>query len=180
MVLVIVIAVIMMMNLLVEQLTSGYMMLVQASGRIKLYTTCLGIGNGARCLLVLILLSCGLPLIPTLWVGWFLPFFILNQMRVWFAKRAIGTSIREYVRALLVPAAFIVGGSFAFSFGFKALAGDAIWAILACALANFGVVAALTWTFIGAEERHVLIAKAWAAWAQMAPARIRNRSTGAS
>ncbi len=174
------IAVIMMMNLLAEQLTSGYMMLVQASGRIKLYTTCLGIGNGARCLLVLILLSRGVPLLPTLWLGWFLPFFILNQMRVWFAKRAIGISIREYVRALLVPAVFIVGGSFAFSFGFKALAGDAIWAILACAAANVGVVAALTWTFVGAEERKALLAKALAARARVAAARRRAASTDQS
>ncbi len=165
------IAVIMMMNLLAERFTAGYMMLVHASGRIKLYTTCLGIGNAGRCFLVLFLLLGGFPLIPTLWLGWFLPFFILNQLRVWFARRAIGISGRQYFRAVFFPLAFIGGGSFAFSFGFKALAGEAVGAILAGTAANAGVVAALTWALIGAEERRFLGAKLAAAWARVAPAR---------
>lgn len=164
------IAVIMMMNLLVERFTAGYMMLVHASGRIKLYTTCLGIGNGARCLLVLGLLFWKIPLIPTLWLGWFLPFFILNQMRVWFAKRAIGISVRQYFRAVFIPLAGIGGGSFAFSFGFKAWAGDAVWAMLTGAAANAGVVAALLWLLIGSEERRMLRAKLSSAWAQVTAA----------
>jgi O-antigen/teichoic acid export membrane protein len=161
------IAVIMMMNLLAERITAGYMMLVHASGRIQLYTTCLGIGNGLRCLLVFLLLLGGLPLIPTLWLGWFLPFVILNQMRVWFAKRAIGISVRQYFRTVFIPLAFIGSGSFAFSFGFKALAGDAVWAILAGTAANAGVVAALMWMLIGSDERRVLRAKFASAWATM-------------
>ena len=162
------IAVIMMMNLLAERITAGYMMLVHASGRIKLYTTCLGIGNGLRCLLVFLLLLWGLPLIPTLWLGWFLPFFILNQMRIWFAKRAIGISVRQYIRTVFIPLAFIGSGSFAFSFGFKALAGDAVWVILAGTAANAAVVAGLMWMLIGSEERRVLRAKFASAWAKMA------------
>lgn len=158
------IAVIMILNLLVERLTSGYMMLVQASGRIKMYTTCLGIGNGARCLLVLILLLDGVPLIPALWLGWFLPFLILNQMRVWFAKQAVGVSVREYFRVVLVPLALMGGGSFAFCFGFKELAGEAVWAILTGSAANAGLVGALLWLLIGPTERRFLGAKLGAAW----------------
>lgn len=160
------ISVIMMMNLLAERFTSGYMMLVHASGRIKLYTTCLGIGNGARCLLVLLLLLKGVPLIPTLWLGWFLPFLILNQMRVWFARQAIGVSLREYFRIVFVPLVLIGAGSFAFCFGFKALAGDAIWAVLTGSAANAGVVATLLWLLMGTAGRQVLRAKLAAAWSR--------------
>lgn len=163
------IAVIMIMNLLAERLTSGYMMLVQASGRIKLYTTCLGIGNGARCLLVLLLLFWGVPLLPSLWLGWFLPFLLLNQMRVGFAKLAVGVSVRQYLRDIFGPLILIGAGSFGFSFGFKALAGDAVWAILACTAANVGVTTTLTWLLIGPNERRMLAAKIGAAWARLAP-----------
>lgn len=161
------ISIIMMMNLLAERFTAGYMMLVHASGRIKLYTTCLGVGNGARCLLVLGLLLAGVPLIPTLWLGWFLPFLVLNQMRVGFAKLAIGISVRQYVRAVFAPLVAIGAGAFAFSFGFKALAGDAAGAILAGTAGNAGVVAALTWLFIGTEERNLIRAKLAAARARI-------------
>ena len=161
------ISVIMMMNLLAERFTAGYMMLVHASGRIKLYTTCLGIGNGARCLLVLGLLLAGVPLIPTLWLGWFLPFLVLNQMRVGFAKLAIGISVRQYLRAVFAPLVGIGAGSFAFSFGFQALAGDSVGAILAGTAGNAGVVAALTWLLIGSAERAVLRAKLAAAWSRI-------------
>lgn len=161
------IAVIMIMNLLVERLTSGYMMLVQASGKIKLYTTCLGIGNGSRCLLVFLLLLLDVPLIPTLWLGWFLPFLILNQMRIWFAKLAIGVSGKQYWHTVFTPLLFIGTGSFAFSFGFKALAGDAVWLILAGAAANAVVVGTLFWLLIGSAERRFLGGKFLAAWSQI-------------
>lgn len=168
------ISVIMMMNLLVERLTVGYMMLVQASGRIKLYTTCLGIGNGGRCLVVLILLHGGIPLIPSLWLGWFLPFFILNQMRIWFARRAVGISVRQYLRIVFFPLAAMGGGSFAFVFGFRALAGESILSILFCAAANAVVVGALMWGLIGAEEREILALKFRTAWTRMARPVVRG------
>jgi Na+-driven multidrug efflux pump len=161
------IVVIMMMNLLVERLTVGYMMLVQASGRIKLYMTCLGIGNGSRCFLVLALLLHHVPLIPALWLGWFLPWFVLNQMRIGFAKRAIGISMRQYVRHVFLPLTAISGGSFAFSFGFRTLAGGSVWAILACAAANTVVVAGLMWALIGAGEREVLASKIRRVWIRL-------------
>jgi len=153
------IAVIMIMSLLAERMTVGYMMLVQASGKIKLYTTCLGIGNGGRCLVVLLLLTYGVPLIPTLWIGWFLPFFILNQMRIGFAKQATGVSVRQYLRCVFIPLAIIASGSFGFSFLFRMYAGNSIPAILCCSAMNVIVVAGLMWASIGSNERGVLVSK---------------------
>lgn len=172
------IVVIMLMNLLVERLTVGYMMLVQASGRIKLYMTCLGFGNSARCFLVLALLLGKVPLIPALWLGWFLPWLVLNQMRIWFAKKAIGVSIRQYARHVLMPLAIISSGSFAFSFGFRVLAGDSVWAILACSAANGLVVAGLMWGLIGPDERALLSSKIRMGWTRLTQG-SRSASRGA-
>ena len=153
------ICVIMLMNLLVEKVTAGYMMLVQASGKIKLYTTALGIGNGMRCLAVLLLLWAEVPLIPTLWVGWFLPFFILNQMRVGFAKRAVGVSIRDYLLLVLLPACVVCTVSFGVSFVVKAVAGASIGAIFFCGLLNCAIVVGMLWLVVGPVERQVLKSK---------------------
>lgn len=174
------IVVIMMMNLLVERLTVGYMMLVQASGRIKLYMTCLGIGNGSRCFLVLAMLLNDIPLISALWLGWFLPWFVLNQMRIWFAKQAIGVSIRQYVRHVFAPLAVIISGSFAFSFGFRTLFGRSLWAILGCSTANIFVVAGLMWALIGSKEREILASKIRIGWAGLIQwaSRVNNDTTG--
>lgn len=153
------IAVIMIMNMLAERMTVGYMMLVHASGKIRVYTTCLGIGNGGRCLVVLLLLMCGIPLIPTLWIGWFLPFFILNQMRIGFAKQALDVSVRQYLRCVFIPLVAIASSSFGFSFLFKMYAGSSILAILFCSVVNVILVAGLMWGAIGPDERGVLILK---------------------
>jgi len=157
------ILVIMMLNLLAERMTVGYSMLVQATGRIKRFTTFLGIGNAGRCATVLALLVHGLPLIPTLWLGWFLPYVILNQMRVWFANRILGISIRQYLRRVFAPLLLIAGGSFAFSFGFKALAGESVWTILTCSALNAVIVGSLVWSVSGPEERRHLLSKLMAA-----------------
>ena len=118
-------------------------------------------------MLVLLLLLLDVPLIPTLWLGWFLPFLILNQMRIWFAKLAIGVSGKQYWHTVFTPLLFIGTGSFAFSFGFKALAGDAVWLILAGAAANAVVVGTLFWLLIGSAERRFLGGKFLAAWSQI-------------
>ena len=153
------ICVVMLINMLGEKVTSGYMMLVQASGRIKLYSTVLGIGNGMRCFAVLVLLWVGAPLIPTLWAGWFLPFFILNQMRVGFAWQAVGVSIRDYLLHVLLPACVIGCVAFGSSFVIRDLAGTSIGAILFCGFLNIAVVTGMLWIVVGSGERQVLASK---------------------
>ena len=155
------IAVIMMASLLVERVTVGYYMLVTASGRIKVYTTTLGIGNAGRCFIVLALLWWGLPLIPTLWLGLFLPLFILNQCRVLFAKYTLGAqvSIRHYLKKILLPVSAMSLISIMFSFSFKTLYGDGVFAMLMCLTINILIVAILFWLLVGSDERKILLSK---------------------
>jgi len=146
---------------LAERVTMGYVMLMTACGRIKKYMIVFGVVNGMRCLAVFVLLWGGVSLIPALWMGWFLPLFVLTQVRVWLEKRALGAavSVRYYVTEVLIPICAMGVASFAFSFGFKAWHGDSIPMILLCVIGNAITVALLFWLVIGASERNVLLCK---------------------
>lgn len=170
------ICVIMLMNLLVEKVTSGYMMLVNASGRIKLYSTVLGIGSGMRCGAVIVLLLLDVPLIPSLWIGWFAPFLVLNQMRVVFAKRAIHISIRDYLARVLLPTGVVAGCAFASSYLMKHLLGSSVLSILAAGLLNCTVVGISLWLVLGTKERQVLKGKVRTAFARLVAGYIGHRS----
>ena len=161
------ITVIMIACLLSDCMSNGYVMLIQASGRIKAYIVTLGSVNIGRCLAVFILLWLGVPLIPTLWLGWFLPFFMATQSRVWFVRRVLGhiVSIRHYFMQIWIPVFLMIAASFVFSFGFKALFGDTIPAMLLCLAGNVVLVATLFWIIIDANERSVIRAKISAAYA---------------
>jgi len=167
------ITVVMMLNLFVDRLTAGYMMLVHASGRIKVYITCLGIANGGRCLMVLLLLLGGIPLIITLWLGWFFPFLIITQARVWFARRVVGVSIRQYVKKVLIPLLIMAVASVAFTFSFKFFIGTTVLAILLCGALNVGFVGVLMWVLIGADERKVIASKMGSAYNRLTKAIVR-------
>jgi hypothetical protein len=132
------------------------MMLVNASGHIKLYSSVLGLGNSARCLAVLILLWLDFPLIFSLWIGWFSPFFVICQVRVWFASRVVGLSIREYLQTILLPVFEIALGSFGLVILVKTFAGDSLTAMLGTVIANGAIVFVLLWITIGASERSII------------------------
>lgn len=170
------ICVIMLMNLLVEKVTSGYMMLVNASGQIKLYSTVLGIGSGMRCVAVIVLLLLDLPLIPSLWIGWFAPFLVLNQMRVVFAKRVLHISIRDYFARVLLPTGTIAGTAFMSSFLLRSVLGRSVWAILAVGFLNCGVVGSTLWMVVGSIERQILRKKFQAAFKRLVVMFIGHRS----
>ena len=170
------ICVIMLMNLLVEKVTSGYMMLVNASGRIKLYSSVLGIVSGLRCAAVFLLLCADVPLIPALWVGWFLPFLVLNQMRVVFAKRAIHISIRDYLARVLLPTSVVAGFAFGSSFLLKCLLGSSVLAILSVGVMSCVVVACTLWMVVGSIERQVLKGKVRTAFARLVGGCVGQRS----
>jgi len=170
------ICVIMLMNLLVEKVTSGYMMLVNASGRIKLYSSVLGIVSGLRCVAVLLLLWADVPLVPALWVGWFSPFLVLNQMRVVFAKRVISISIRDYLARVLLPTGVVAGCAFTCSCLMKQLLGSSVLAILVVGILNCVIVACTLWVVVGSVERQVLKGKVKSVVARLFPGYAGQRS----
>jgi len=153
------ICVIFMLNLLIDKVTSGYMMLVNASGRIKLYSTVLGTVNGMRCLAVVLCLWKGFSLVPALWIGWFAPFLALSQLRVFFAKLALGVLIRDYVVHVFRPAVVLSGISFGVSLLIKVLFGDSLFTILGCVALNAVAVLVTLWFVIGSLERKILASK---------------------
>ena len=144
-------------------------MLVHANGRIKTYMMVLGTINAGRCLAVFVLMWAGIPLITSLWLGFFLPFFIITQSRILFIKHEIGNiiSIRHYIYNVFVPVCLMIVASFAFSFGFKMLYGDSVPVIIASLAGNALIVAALFWLVIGKDERNVLTGKAKSALAML-------------
>jgi Na+-driven multidrug efflux pump len=161
------ICIIMIMNMLADKITAGYMMLVQASGRIKLYTTALGIGNAMRCLAVLLLLWWKVPLIPALWIGWFLPFLVITQLRLGFARLALGISVHDYISGVFKPVFVVSGSAFGLAFTMKILLGTSIPAILVSGALNVVVVVGSLWLGIDPLERTVLKTKITAGYSKL-------------
>jgi len=155
------IAVIVVARSLGYHIISGFSILIHATGRIKGYTLIVGACDAVRFVLLWVLLWNGMPLVKTLWlVMFYLPIIVLQSV-VLIARQSLGKeiSIRHYVFEVLAPACLMIAASFAFSFGFKALHGDSIVAILSCLAGNALLVALLFWLVIGADERTVIRTK---------------------
>lgn len=147
------ISVIMVLNLLVDKITAGYRVLIEASGHIKLYSTTIGISTALCCGGVAVLLWLDFPLVFSLWAAWSAPFFIICQARVWFAKRVVGVSFREYLLLVFLPLFGITLVSLGFVFCAKRVAGNSLLAILGVCIANGILVLVFMWLSIGSAGR---------------------------
>jgi len=156
---------------LADRVSSGYMMLIHASGKIKVYMTVLGTFNALRCLFVFLFFWFGVSLIPALWMGWFAPWLLITMARVFFVRQALGSviSIRHYYAAAVMPCVMMIASALAFSFGFKAVFGDSVYAIFICFAANALVVASVFWFTVGAEEQKILLSKIRKAYVRIFP-----------
>jgi hypothetical protein len=154
------IVVIMMAILFFERMSAGYYMLVNASGKVKFYTICTGIGNGVRCFIVLGLLWAGVALIPALWLGWGLPFIILMQMRPWFVKKVLPISIKNYFHKVAMPVSTTTIASILFSHGFKTVVGNSILAMILCGIFNAAVASLVIYISAHEDDRKFFTLKA--------------------
>jgi len=128
---------------MILRMTSGYQMLVHASGRIKWYQMTLGTVNMCCALVLWILLSCGTPLVPALGVAWILPRSVLSVGRIFFARRIVGADPARFLRIVFLPMAACLAVAIATSATFLSLAGDDPRWIVPCMLLNSALVGVL-------------------------------------
>lgn len=141
---------------LVLRMTSGYQMLVHASGRIKWYQMTLGTVNMGCALVLWILLKCGVSFLPALGVAWILPKTILSVGRLFFARHILKIDPRRFARLILVPLVACFAFSLSFCALFRATAGDAVWWTVLCTVANALLVAVFAFRFHPAPEIRTL------------------------
>lgn len=129
---------------LILRITSGYQMMIHASGRIKAYMVTLGTINMSCPLVLLILLCFGIDLVPALAVAWIAPRTALSAGRLLFARRILGTSLLPFVRCVFLPAMLCVCFSVALCAAIRitlghGLAGCAVALLINVLLLTIGV-----------------------------------------
>jgi O-antigen/teichoic acid export membrane protein len=88
--------------LLIDQMTSGFMASVQATGRIAAYQTVVG---GILCLPVpvgYVLLCMHMPMTSVLWAGVGAS-ILAGLIRLWFVRRLLGASMLQWARTVVLP-----------------------------------------------------------------------------
>ena len=125
---------------LVLRMTSGYQMLVHASGRIKWYQMTLGTINMCCALVLWLLLACGASLVPALGVAWILPRSVLSIGRLLFAHRIVGITPSRFLRIVFLPVSACLVIAIAICTAFLSLTGnDPLW-LLPCIAINSTIV----------------------------------------
>lgn len=103
--------IIMLINSLVLSSTSGYMMLVHAYGKIKIYSITLGLINASSILIAYLFSKYDInhfhPLI-NLSISWLIPHSLLSISRIFFAKRILNLEIKMFFTHIFFPAIIII------------------------------------------------------------------------
>ncbi len=137
---------------LILRMTSGYQMLIHASGRIKWYQMTLGTVNMSCALLLWILLRCGVGLVPALGVAWIAPRSVLSIGRILFARNTVQIDSGRFVRLVLVPLAIGFTASLALCVSFRTAGGNSLRWLIPCTACDFLLVAWLAFRFHPAPE----------------------------
>lgn len=143
----------------VLRMTSGYQMLVYASGRIKWYQMTLGTINMGCALVLWLLLKCNVGLLPAIGVAWILPRTTLSVGRIFFARHIMRIDPFRFVRLVLLPLSLCFAGSIVFCALFRAATGTAVWWTMLCAGTNALLVAVLAFCLHPAPEVRTLPGK---------------------
>lgn len=138
-------------NSFLLRITSGYQMMVHASGKIKTYQMTLGTLNMSCALVLWILFRSGIPFLVSLGIAWLLPRAVLSAARVAFAKRLLGVDVALFFRMTLVPLALCVSFSLVFCGGVRALLGTSVWWSAPATLLNASLLLAAVWRFYPGE-----------------------------
>jgi O-antigen/teichoic acid export membrane protein len=151
---------IMLATILTERVSSGYSTLIHSKGRIKTYVLTVGLANAARCFIVVFLLFVvKFSLSTSLWLGWFLPFLVLNQVRIPFCKWLVGIGMGAYLSKVFLPVLGILFSSFLFCICVKGVWDNSLLMLLATGVLNAFWVFLSSLLFLPKEETALLLSK---------------------
>ncbi len=150
------VAVLMILESAAIKATSGYVIMIQASGRIKEYQIFVGMFNMSCVLILWMLLEVGCPLFPALATAWLGPRMLISVGVVFFARWLLGVPICIYISRVLIRSVILGGASVIVCMGLSSLSESLLWGGGACVLGNFLIVVPLSVLLLGKSRRRML------------------------
>lgn len=134
--------------------TSGYRMLIDATGRNKAYQISTS-GFHLLCVVIVwLMLKCDFGIVMALGVGWIVPKTLISAICIMQARRLLGIPIRRAVNQVIVPLAFVTGASWSICSGTCRLISQPLVGFVLTIILNAVVVLGLFWMLLSTKERH--------------------------
>ena len=158
------------------RLTTGYQMLVRASGRVKWYEMAQGTVNMSCPLVFWICLCAGLEFLPALYVGWLLPRIVLSLQRVAFAAKLVKANPALFFRYVLGPVSVCLGTTCLVCAPVREASGGSLWWLFPAMGINAILVGTLVWKLHPASEIRSLPGRILSRFPVQLPARRHFRT----
>ncbi len=149
--------VIMLLESMILQITSGYMMLVHATGKIRGYQTTLGTLRMSSVLIVWVLLKYDVSVVPALAIGWMAPKIIITFGRLLFAKMLLDLPVYLAFTQIFWPTIILTLVSIAVSSLLSTTISSRFTGFLLTSVTNGVVVTIVFLMLVTREERRRLL-----------------------
>lgn len=143
---------IMLIDMLLINLTSGFMNLVHATGKIKAYQFTLGTSIMLSVVILYVLLFFKFDFLLALAFAWILPHSFNAISRVYFAKKLLDVPITMYLKRVLIPFIIVLAISYLVCF-YSFMISTSLISFIICGIINAVFVAITTFALMGSERR---------------------------